>query len=127
MKTRSLGVRRQGQTSNAETSTDYDPKDTRPEKSKERAMTIDENKLNQFMGKIVGDLGSTMSGALLVLGDRLGLYKAMSASGPVTAAELSRRTETAERYVGEWLNAQAAAGYVVYEAASGRYTLPPEQ
>jgi SAM-dependent methyltransferase len=90
-------------------------------------MTINENKLNEFMGKIVGDLGTTMSSALLVLGDRLGLYKAMAASGPVTAAELARRTETAERYVGEWLNAQAASGYVVYDAASGRYTLPPEQ
>ena len=90
-------------------------------------MTIDETKLNEFMGKVVGDLGATMSGALLVLGDRLGLYKAMAASGPVTAAELSKRTETAERYVGEWLNAQAASGYVAYEAASGRYTLPPEQ
>ena len=90
-------------------------------------MTIDENKLNQFMGKIVGDLGVTMSSALLVLGDRLGLYKAMAGAGPVTAAELARRTRTAERYVGEWLNAQAAAGYVTYQATSGRYTLPPEQ
>jgi 2-polyprenyl-3-methyl-5-hydroxy-6-metoxy-1,4-benzoquinol methylase len=90
-------------------------------------MTINENKLNEFMGKIVGDLGTTMSSALLVLGDRLGLYKAMAATGPVTAAELAKRTETAERYVGEWLNAQAASGYVVYDAASGRYTLPPEQ
>ena len=88
---------------------------------------INESKLNEFMGKIVGDLGTTMSSALLVLGDRLGLYKAMAASGPVTAAELAKRTETAERYVGEWLNAQAACGYVTYEAASGRYTLPPEQ
>jgi len=90
-------------------------------------MTIDENKLNQFMGKVVGDLGATMSSALLVIGDRLGLYKAMAASGPVTAAELAKRTETAERYVGEWLNAQAASGYVAYDATSGRYTLPPEQ
>jgi 2-polyprenyl-3-methyl-5-hydroxy-6-metoxy-1,4-benzoquinol methylase len=90
-------------------------------------MTINESKLNEFMGKIVGDLGTTMSSALLVLGDRLGLYKAMAASGPVTAAELAKRTDTAERYVREWLNAQAASGYVVYEAASGRYTLPPEQ
>ena len=90
-------------------------------------MAIDENRLNEFMGKIVGDLGATMSSALLVLGDRLGLYKAMAALGPVTPAELARRTETAERYVGEWLNAQAASGYVVYDAASGRYTLPPEQ
>jgi hypothetical protein len=73
-------------------------------------MAIDENKLNQFMGRVVGDLGATMSSALLVLGDRLGLYKAMAASGPVTAAELAKRTETAERYVAEWLNAQAASG-----------------
>jgi SAM-dependent methyltransferase len=90
-------------------------------------MTIDESKLNEFMGKIVGDLGVTMSSALLVLGDRLGLYKAMAVSGAVTAAELAKRTETAERYVGEWLNAQAASGYVAYDATSGRYTLPPEQ
>ncbi len=90
-------------------------------------MSIDETKLNAFMGKIVGDLGVTMSAALLVLGDRLGLYKAMAALGPVTPAELSKRTETTERYVREWLNAQAASGYVVYEAKTGRYTLPPEQ
>jgi 2-polyprenyl-3-methyl-5-hydroxy-6-metoxy-1,4-benzoquinol methylase len=90
-------------------------------------MTIDENKLNEFMGKIVGDLGVTMSSALLVLGDRLGLYKAMAALGPVTPAELAARTETAERYVAEWLNAQAASGYVSYQPGTGRYTLPPEQ
>ena len=90
-------------------------------------MTIDESKLNEFMGKIVGDLGVTMSSALLVLGDRLGLYKAMAALGPVTPAELAARTETAERYVAEWLNAQAASGYVSYQAGTGRYTLPPEQ
>jgi len=90
-------------------------------------MAIDEAKLNEFMGKIVGDLGVTMSSALLVLGDRLGLYKAMAALGPVTPAELAKRTETAERYVREWLDAQAACGYVAYDAASGRYTLPPEQ
>jgi SAM-dependent methyltransferase len=90
-------------------------------------MTIDDNKLNEFMGKIVGDLGITMSSALLVLGDRLGLYKAMAALGPVTPGELAARTETSERYVGEWLNAQAASGYVSYEPGTGRYTLPPEQ
>jgi len=90
-------------------------------------MTIDQERLNEFMGKVVGDLGATMSGALLVLGDRLGLYKAMAASGAVTASELARRTETAERYVSEWLNAQAASGYVAYDAPSGRYSLPPER
>jgi 2-polyprenyl-3-methyl-5-hydroxy-6-metoxy-1,4-benzoquinol methylase len=90
-------------------------------------MAIDETKLNEFMGKIVGDLGVTMSSALLVLGDRLGLYKAMAALGPSTPAELAKRTETAERYVAEWLNVQAASGYVTYEPTNGRYTLPPEQ
>jgi 2-polyprenyl-3-methyl-5-hydroxy-6-metoxy-1,4-benzoquinol methylase len=90
-------------------------------------MPIDENKLNEFMGKIVGDLGATMTSALLVLGDKLGLYKAMAASGPVTPAELATRTETAVRYVREWLDANAAAGYVTYDPKAGRYTLPPEQ
>jgi 2-polyprenyl-3-methyl-5-hydroxy-6-metoxy-1,4-benzoquinol methylase len=90
-------------------------------------MTIDEAKLNEFIGKIVGDLGVTMSSALLVLGDRLGLYKAMAAMGPATAAELAKRTETSPRYVREWLNAQAACGYVTYEPSTGKFTLPPEQ
>jgi 2-polyprenyl-3-methyl-5-hydroxy-6-metoxy-1,4-benzoquinol methylase len=90
-------------------------------------MALDETKLNEFMGKIVGDLGVTMSSALLVLGDRLGLYKAMAAAGPVSAAELAKRTETTERYVREWLDAQASAGYVTYDATTKRYTLPPEQ
>jgi 2-polyprenyl-3-methyl-5-hydroxy-6-metoxy-1,4-benzoquinol methylase len=90
-------------------------------------MTIDETKLNAFMGKIVGDLGTTMSGALLVLGDRLGLYKAMAAHGPLTPVELAKKSETSERYVLEWLNAQAASGYVTYDASTGRYTLPEEQ
>jgi len=79
------------------------------------------------MGKIVGDLGATMSGALLILGDRLGLYKAMAAAGPVTPGELAKRSGTSELYVREGLNAQAASGYVTYDAAAGRYTLPPEQ
>jgi SAM-dependent methyltransferase len=90
-------------------------------------MPINEAKLNDFMGKIVGDLGATMSGALLVLGDRLGLYKAMATLGAVSPAELARRTETSERYVREWLNAQAASGYVTYDPSNGKYTLPPEQ
>ncbi len=90
-------------------------------------MPIDEMKLNEFMGKIVGDLGVTMSSTLLVLGDRLGLYKAMAAMGAVTAAELAHRTETTERYVREWLDTQAASGYVTYDPNTKRYTLPPEQ
>jgi 2-polyprenyl-3-methyl-5-hydroxy-6-metoxy-1,4-benzoquinol methylase len=88
---------------------------------------IDENKLNAFMGRAVGDIGAAMSAALVLIGDELGLYKAMASAGAITPAELAKRTETTERYVREWLNNQAAGGYVSYDAASGRYTLPPEQ
>ncbi len=90
-------------------------------------MTIDENKLNQFVNQAVTDVGATMSSILVVLGDRLGLWKAMAASGPIDAASLAQRTETHERYVSEWLNAQAAAGYVTYDPKTAKYTLPPEQ
>jgi 2-polyprenyl-3-methyl-5-hydroxy-6-metoxy-1,4-benzoquinol methylase len=90
-------------------------------------MSIDEAKLNEFMGKVVGDVGATMSAALVVLGDRLGLYKAMGAAGPMTPAELAKSTGTSERYVREWLNAQAAGGYVAYDPKAGSYTLPTEQ
>jgi SAM-dependent methyltransferase len=88
---------------------------------------IDEAKLNEFVGKVVTDVGSAMSAVLVVIGDKLGLYRAMAKGGPMTASELATRTETAERYVREWLNAQAAGGYVSYDAAAGKYTLPPEQ
>ncbi len=90
-------------------------------------MSIDQAKLNDLLGKVVGDVGAAMSAALVVIGDKLGLYKALAKSGPTTAAELAKRTETTARYVSEWLNAQAASGYVLYDAASGRYHLSPEQ
>jgi SAM-dependent methyltransferase len=90
-------------------------------------MAIDENKLGEFMNKVVSDVGAAMSGALVVIGDRLGLYRAMAALGPTTAAALAARTETSERYVSEWLDAQAAGGYVTYDAKTKRYTLPEEQ
>jgi SAM-dependent methyltransferase len=64
---------------------------------------------------------------MVVMGDRLGLYRALAGAGPLSPAELAERTGTAERYVREWLNAQAAGGYVDYDPDSGRYTLPPEQ
>ena len=89
--------------------------------------TIDEKKLNEFMGRAVGDIGAGISAALVVIGDKLGLYKAMASGGPVTSTELAARTETTERYVREWLNNQAAGGYVTYDAETRRYTLPPEQ
>jgi 2-polyprenyl-3-methyl-5-hydroxy-6-metoxy-1,4-benzoquinol methylase len=90
-------------------------------------MSIDEKKLNELIGKVVGDVGAAMSAALVVLGDKLGLYKAMASAGPVTPAELARLTGTTERYVREWLNAQAASGYVTYDAPSARFSLTPEQ
>jgi SAM-dependent methyltransferase len=89
--------------------------------------TIDDAKLEQFVGQALGELGATLNAALVVMGDRLGLYKAMAGNGGVTPAELADRTGTTERYVREWLNAQAAGGYVTYDPESRRYTLPPEQ
>ena len=85
---------------------------------------LDETKLNQFVMTAVGELGATLNAALVVIGDRLGLYKALAGAGAVTPRELADRTQTNERYVREWLNAQAAGGYVTY--ADGRYTLPAE-
>jgi SAM-dependent methyltransferase len=87
---------------------------------------IDEAKLGEFVHKAMGDIGSALTAALVVIGDRLGLYRALAAHGPLTSRELAERTDTVERCVREWLAAQAAAGYLTYEAATGRYTLPPE-
>lgn len=91
------------------------------------ATTVDADKLNNFLGRMVGDLGAIASGALVVLGDRLGLYKALADAGPSSAAELAQRTGTRERYVREWLSAQAAAGYVSYDDEAHRFHLSPEQ
>jgi SAM-dependent methyltransferase len=88
---------------------------------------IDMDKLMQFVFRAVGEVGATLNTALVVMGDRLGLYRALAGAGPLSPAELAERTGTAERYVREWLNAQAAGGYVEYDPDSGRYTLPPEQ
>ncbi len=88
---------------------------------------MDHAKLEAFMGKMLGDMGAAMAAPLVLMGDRLGLYRAMNGAGPMTPAELAKKTKTTERYVREWLGAQAAAGYVEYDAASGRYTLPEEQ
>ncbi len=90
-------------------------------------MPIDEAKLNQLMGKFVADLGATLHAGMAVIGESLGLYKAMRDAGPLTSAELAERTGTHERYVREWLNSQASGGYVEYDAAAGRYSLSEEQ
>jgi SAM-dependent methyltransferase len=90
-------------------------------------MAIDEAKLNAFMGKMLGDMGAAAGGALIIIGDKLGLYKALAASGPMTSTDLAKKTGTAERYVREWLAAQAAAGYVEFQADKGTYSMSPEQ
>jgi 2-polyprenyl-3-methyl-5-hydroxy-6-metoxy-1,4-benzoquinol methylase len=88
---------------------------------------LDEAKLEQFMGQFVQDFGATTSAALVIIGDKLGLYKAMNGAGGLTPAELAERTGCDERYVREWLSAQAASGYVEYDPDTGTFTLPPEQ
>jgi SAM-dependent methyltransferase len=89
--------------------------------------SINEDKMNAFLGKVVGDFGASLSSALVYIGQKLGLYKAMSDAGPVTPAELAQRTNTNERYVREWLINQAASGYAEYDPESGCYSLTPEQ
>jgi SAM-dependent methyltransferase len=89
--------------------------------------TIDAARLEAFVGQAVVDMGAAISGLLLHIGDRLGLYKAMAGAGPITSSALARRTGTTERYVREWLGNQAAGGYVVYDPASSTYELPAEQ
>jgi len=87
---------------------------------------IDQAKLESFVMRAVGDLSSAYGGVMVSLGDKLGLYKAMSGAGPLSAGELAARTRCAERYVREWLNSQAAGGYVDYHAVSDTYELSLE-
>jgi 2-polyprenyl-3-methyl-5-hydroxy-6-metoxy-1,4-benzoquinol methylase len=89
-------------------------------------MAVDEAKLNEFLGKAVGDLGAAMSATLMLVGDRLGLYREL-AKGAMTSAELAQRTGTNERYVREWLGNQGAGGYVQFDPASDTWSLSPEQ
>jgi len=92
----------------------------------EQQATLDQERLGQFLGMAVGDLGAAISATLVLAGDRLGLYKAL-AEKPATSAELAERTGTHERYVREWLGNQAAGGYVQYDADSDRYSLDQVQ
>jgi 2-polyprenyl-3-methyl-5-hydroxy-6-metoxy-1,4-benzoquinol methylase len=91
------------------------------------ARPIDPAKLDAFLGRVIGDFGASASAVLVVIGDKLGLYKAMAGAGPMTPAALARKTGAHERYLREWLNANAAGGYVTYDPATLSYTLPPEQ
>ena len=92
-----------------------------------QARSIDPEKLNVLLGQAVGDMGAALHATLILIGDKLGLYRAMADGKPVTPAELAARTSTSERYVREWLNANAAGSYVEYHAESGTYSLSPEQ
>ncbi|MDE3134613.1 MAG: methyltransferase domain-containing protein [Acidobacteriota bacterium] len=89
--------------------------------------TVDTDKLMQFVFRAVDEVGATLNTALVVLGDKLGLYRALAGAGWLTSGELAERTGTSERYVREWLANQAAGGYVAYDPEGGRYSLPPEQ
>ncbi len=83
-------------------------------------MALNQDKLHEFLGKAIVDFGATFNAALIRIGDKLGLYKELAKDGPQTPAELAKNTGTTERYVREWLSAQAAGGYVNYDAATGK-------
>src|SRR6266550_4880998 len=90
------------------------------------AAGIDEAKLEAFMGQAVTDMGAVISAPLFVIGEKLGLYKAMAGAGPLTSEEVAERSGAAERYVREWLRNQAAGGYIEYDPGTDRYTLSDE-
>jgi hypothetical protein len=87
----------------------------------------DEQALDALLDRVVGDLGATMSAPLVVIGDRLGLYRALAADGPATAEELAERTGTTAVYLRPWLANQAAGGYLTYDPEGERYGMTPEQ
>ncbi len=90
-------------------------------------MSVDADKLNAFMGKMLVDVGAAINTSLMLIGDKLGLYKALANGGPMTSKDLANATGTAERYVREWLAAQAASGYVNYDTAAGKFSMSAEQ
>src|SRR6195256_5784509 len=89
-------------------------------------MALDMEKLNAFVGRFVGDLGAAVHSGMVVIGEKLGLYKAL-AEGPLNSSELAAKTKTDERYVREWLASQAAGGYVTYDEKTGKFSLSEEQ
>jgi SAM-dependent methyltransferase len=88
--------------------------------------TIDGARVEAFVGRVIEEIGATLNTALVAIGDELGLYRVMGGAGPLAPEELARGSGTNERYVREWLNAQAAGGFVDYDPTSGRYSLPAE-
>lgn len=93
----------------------------------EAIQLFDENKLNAFMGQVLGDLGGAYSAALVKMGDRLGLYRELHIGGPATSSELAERTQYSERYLREWLAHHAASNYLDYDPVTKRFRLSPEQ
>jgi hypothetical protein len=91
------------------------------------APAINDDRLQELIGRVLVDFGATYLAPLIVIGDRLGLYKALAERGPCTSMELAVATGTAERYVREWLNAHAASHFITYHATQGRYSLSAEQ
>jgi 2-polyprenyl-3-methyl-5-hydroxy-6-metoxy-1,4-benzoquinol methylase len=90
-------------------------------------MKLDQDKLNQFVNKFVADLGASFHGPTILIGEQLGLYKAIAAGGPITPAELAKKTGTNERMIREWLAGQVASGYVNYDSSTAKYSMTPEQ
>jgi SAM-dependent methyltransferase len=90
-------------------------------------MTLDMTKLEPLLGTMVTELGAAVNAALVIVGDKLGLYRALHSQGPATPSELARRTDTNERYVREWLSAQAASGFIGYDEKAGTFHISPEQ
>jgi 2-polyprenyl-3-methyl-5-hydroxy-6-metoxy-1,4-benzoquinol methylase len=96
-------------------------------KPSQAARAIDPGKLDAFVGKMLNDLGAAATAALIIIGDKLGLYRELAKGEALTSGELAARTGTSERYVREWLSNQAASGYVTYDAETQAFSLPPEQ
>jgi SAM-dependent methyltransferase len=90
-------------------------------------MTVAQAKLDALLEKMVGDMGAAAVAPLVILGDRLGLYKALAEGGPMTPEALAEATDTTERYIREWCAAQAGSGYIEYDGATGHFSMTPEQ
>ena len=91
-----------------------------------QAPALDMDKLNAFIGRFVTDLGAAVHTGMVVIGEKLGLYKAL-ADGPMTSAELAAKTQTDERYLREWLSSQAAGSYITYDEKADKFSLSEEQ
>lgn len=90
-------------------------------------MELNENKLHELLGKVVTEMGAAANGPLVIIGDKLGLFESLANKGPMTSNELASETGTAERYIREWLSAQAASGYINYDSEAENFLMSPEQ